>query len=46
LVKHFYDQKIDKNIFGGDDDIAASKMECKYCKYVWGYRELYQIGGC
>jgi len=32
LVSNFNDQKIYKNVFGGDDDIAASKTECKYCK--------------
>ena len=37
--------KIDKNIYGEDDDIAAPKMECNYCNHVWGYSELYQIGG-
>jgi len=45
LVKYSNDRKIEKNICGEDDDPAASKTECKYCKQVYGYSEFYQIGG-
>ena len=33
LIKHSNYQKNENSILGEDDDIAASKTECKYCKY-------------
>ena len=36
LIKHSNDQKDENSILGEDDDIAASKTECKYCKHVYG----------
>ena len=45
LIKHSNDQKNENSILGEDDDIAASKTECKYCKHVYGSSGLYPIGG-
>ena len=42
LIKHSNHQSI---ILGEDDDKAASKAECKYCKHVYGSIGLYPIGG-
>ena len=33
LIKHSNYQKNENSILGEDDDIAASKTECKYCIY-------------
>ena len=45
LIKHFNDKKDENSILGKDNDTAASKKECKYCKHVYGSSGLYPIGG-
>ena len=45
LVKHSNDRKMQKNIYDEVDNPAAPKTECKFCKQVYWYSELYQISG-